>query len=164
MRPSCGPPLLSTARSTITPSERTSVHSGSPSMYGRQWIGSGSVSPIASTCETMIAWSDQVTPLSVERITAALKPRVLLLFWWDLIRRNPSTRSPLSGSATIWFEIVWFCSPGSYIGWAVSQVGLAAAPFVVRENQVGPRNANLLCSNADAAALELGATIRSHTA
>src|SRR5215207_3983613 len=50
------------------------------------------------------------------------------------------------------------------MGRAASQSGSAAAPSVVRANQVGPRKANLLCSNAAAAAFELGATIRSQTA
>ena len=50
------------------------VHGGLPVMNGRQWIGSGSVSPIAASGATMIAFLDQVTPLSVERITATKLP------------------------------------------------------------------------------------------
>ena len=67
----------------MTPSERTSVHGGLPVMNGRQLIGSGSVSPIELAGATMIAFFDQVAPLSVERITAALIPRRALAFWWS---------------------------------------------------------------------------------
>src|SRR5436189_1304412 len=68
-----------------------------------------------------------------------------------------------SGCATIWFEIVWLRTPGSKIGRAGSQVGLAAAPLVLRANQVGPW-LERACSNADAGAFWFGETRRSHTA
>ena len=55
-------------------------------MNGRQWIGSGSVSPMALSGATMIARRDQVAPLSVERMTATLFPRVSWLFWCVLNR------------------------------------------------------------------------------
>ena len=58
----------------MTPSERTSVHGGLPVMNGRQLIGSGSVSPTECAGAMSIAFFDQVTPLSVERIAAMLVP------------------------------------------------------------------------------------------
>jgi hypothetical protein len=58
----------------ITPSERTIVHGGLPVMNGRQWIGSGSLSPIPLAGATMVARLDHVSPLSVERMTATKLP------------------------------------------------------------------------------------------
>jgi hypothetical protein len=50
------------------------VDGGLPVMNGRQLIGSGSGSPTAASRETMIAFLDHDTPLSVERMTATKLP------------------------------------------------------------------------------------------
>ena len=85
------PVLLSTAISGIASPVRTS------------WPSCGSVTPAGSMRSTTIGF-DQVSPLSVERITSAVNPRFLRSRVFR-IRLNTITRSPL-GSTTIWLPIV----------------------------------------------------------
>src|SRR6266511_666877 len=77
---------------------------------------------------------DHVTPRSVERTTATSQP----LRWRPepCPRNMMSTRSPF-GRTTIWLPIENRFSRGAKIGRACSQL---APPFVVRENQMSPRN------------------------
>ena len=77
--------------------------SGIKSPVRTPWPSSGSVTP-AGNMRSITIGLDQVLPLSVERITSAVKPRFLtsLVF---LIRLNTITRWPF-GSTTIWLPIV----------------------------------------------------------
>src|SRR6266508_3650316 len=77
---------------------------------------------------------DHVTPRSVERTTATSQP----LRWRPepCPRNMMSTRSPF-GRTPIWLPIENRFSRGAKIGRACSPL---APPFVVRENQMSPRN------------------------
>jgi len=100
--------LVSTARSMITPSDRTIVHGGLPVMNGRHWIGSGSLSPIAWTGATVVARFDHVSPLSVERMTWTSALPLTVAPWWSTCEcrcMNPSTSVP-SGRTMTWLAIV----------------------------------------------------------
>ena len=60
----------------------------------------------------MIFAPDHVAPLSLERMKATLKPRILCEFLKLKMRSKKSKRSPF-GRTTIWFPIVWLIVPGS---------------------------------------------------
>src|SRR5215216_3116492 len=98
-------------------------------------------------------------------MAAMVKPRPGGLFVGFWIRSKTSTSSPsnraLSGSTTIWLAIVWLFVPGSKMTRAASQL---VPPFVVRENHVGPREANAFSNALVGGTSPGGGASRSHTA
>src|SRR5215211_237089 len=98
---------------------------------------------------------DQVSPWSVERITAAVKPRFARLRTLR-IQLNSITRSPF-GSTTIWLPIVWLNWPGSKTGLA----SYDSPPSSERANQATDLNVTVF-SAARELARSVGDTMRCH--
>ena len=99
------------------------------------WPSAGSVTPSVIIRSISIG-ADQVSPLSVERITAAVKPRLRIAPTLR-IRLNSITRSPF-GSTTIWLPIVCALLPGFRIGFTTSYEAPLSSE---RANQASERNA-----------------------
>jgi hypothetical protein len=118
------------------------------------WPSAGSVTPSVIIRSISIG-PDQVPPLSVERMTAAVKPRFRFAPTLRM-RLNSITRSPF-GRTTIWLPIVWALLPGSRMGFTRSYVAPLSSE---RANQAIERKAAARRPAARALALSFGATMR----
>ena len=98
------------------------------------WPVSGSVGPpnVGSNGATMLGFFDQVSPRSVERITATLAPRSCVDDCLCTEKTTKPSTSVRSGRTLMMLPIVPACVPGLKATCGVSQL---RPPFVVRENQ-----------------------------